>query len=674
MAPLDRDTYFDGSHWGKWSAEYGCPNVAPTPFAETATLGVYHFCRNRGKSNYNLKPESVQYRFCTLPDNEADRPWIYQGAQPAFNQYPTSNKKLTTKWNPGFTKLAEMNALLAAEGQTAIPDTFDDARIYSGPSGQDEKLQYFKNLFELHGGQGYIDRESIYKLPEQFSSRRLACDPRLEETAKICYDDAFDANGAFTGTICTHIPGFGGFTLDDVRQRQIDSGSGDAIPATLGALANIGTDLKESIIANTVLLIESYMEDDISSALQDHIPEAYTFFRSNKRVCDPQCPVPSEWSPWTCHCSKSGQPNPDNLVDCQCGKQTRSRIQTCTKVEGYSCEIYHEGLTRNTAGIFDYSQAAAEYQTCSAYGYQNYLDNEYAVVYQGAGNLKSVIDYLGNGTETSLLKWYPGPHADDQCIGNQVVSQAAFKAKLADATLDEFTFAREDDTCAATNVQMIFAETDCSKTCGCGTKTKSYTCVYKGGDDDGKPVPVDSDDYKCGCQDKPDEIIACNTQCCPQWHQCVGRNCNNLTPNYAPTSLVVGQENYANANFVPGINFKYEVCGQECGPETVEGELRCMCNDQCVLDYAADVIVNVNVDAKAPIYTEHNWNSCAANIKATTDGVTKNIAGDRDYRITRNKDCNHPCCVTIQKNDNNCPALDCTNLDFILPWNINYNK
>ena len=663
MKPLDRDTFFDGSHWTAWSDEYGCPNDFPTPFGENAQQGVFNFCRNRGLSNYNLKPESVQYRFCTLPEKKGDRPWIYNtaigGTQPEFNKYPTTNVPVATVWNgnPAFTKLGAMNALLG----TAIPSTFDDSSNYAGPSGQDEKLQYFKNLFETEGGADYTARKTIYNDPEEYSSKRIACDPRLEETAKKCFDDAFNADGDFTGPICTHIPGFSGFELDTVIERQIASGSGDAIPANLGAKATISFDVKESIIANTVLLIESYIEDDLSSALRTHIPEAYTFFRSNKRVCDPQCPVPSEWSPWTCHCSKSGEANPDNLVDCQCGNQTRSRIQTCTIVQGYSCEIYHQGLTLN--GITpNYADAALEYNDqCAAYGYANYLDNDYTPVYRHNVDLKGVIDYLGNGTEASLMKWYPGPHADSQCVGNQVVSEAAFKKKLADPTSDEFTFAREDDTCAATNVHMIFADTECTKTCGCGTRTRSYTCVYKGGDNDGQPVPKDDDDYKCGCQEKPDEIIACNIQCCPQWHQCDDRNCNELTDNLF---------------FSPGINFRYEVCGQECGPEAVEGELRCMCDNLCTLDYAADVIfeeVVAAADLNAPLFTEHDWKSCASNVKATTDGVTANAAGV-DYRITREKDCNHPCCVITETNDNNCPTLSCANTELTMPWNIDYEK
>ena len=607
-----------------------------------------------------------------MPENDLGRPWIYAGAQPAVNQYPTTNKPLATQWNPAaeFTKLADMNALNAD-----IPNSFTSAISLAGPAGQDEKLQTFKEVMEKFGGADYEARETIYNDPEQWASKRIACDPRLEEVAKECYENAFDeATDVFLGTICADIPGFNGFDYADIRQRQIDSGSGIALPVNVPNQKNIGLDLKESIIANTVLQIEHFIEQDLSTAIREYIPPAYTFFRSNKRVCDQKCPVPSEWSPWTCHCSKSGQANPDNLVDCQCGSQTRSRIQTCTTVEGISCEIYHDGLTPFTQfGLPNYDGAAIEYEDkCASYGYANFLDNIYKFdgkVYHHNRNLKSVIDYLGNGTEASLMKWYPGSHAEDQCFGSQVVSEAMFKSKLADPNLDEFTFALEEDTCASTNVLMRVSETECTKTCGCGTYTKSWECVYKGGDNDGEPVPVDSEDYTCGCTPKDDEIIACNTQCCPVWHECDNRDCNILTPNW---------------EFSIGKTFKYEACDQECGEQIVEGELRCMCDNRCLLDYDDNVkgvptydfkytpILEI-LDVESLDYTEHDWKKCEAGVKTATDDVTDMGNNAVDYRITRDNDCEHPCCVRTVQNNNNCPALDCFNTEFSMPWNINYD-
>ena len=156
------------------------------------------------------------------------------------------------------------------------------------------------------------------------------------------------------------------------------------------------------------------------------------------------------------------------------------------------------------------------------------------------------------------------------------------------------------------------------------------------------------------------ETIACNVQCCPEWHQCDNDSCN---------------ANTANTAFSPGTDWKYESCQKECGPESVEGELRCMCENTCVANYPSDVILTeINVPGAAPLedYTLHQWETCEADVKQETDVVT--ASGDIDYRISRTKECENPCCVAIQTNDNTCPPLDCKNTEFNMPWNINYER
>ena len=119
-----------------------------------------------------------------------------------------------------------------------------------------------------------------------------------------------------------------GFLFVSILKRQIESNSGSAIPNILSALAQISVRHKDSIIANLVLLLESDLIDESKNALNAHIPPgSFTFTLSAKWVCDSRCPVPSDWSPWTCHCPRSDDDNPDNLVDCRSGSQKRSRIQ-----------------------------------------------------------------------------------------------------------------------------------------------------------------------------------------------------------------------------------------------------------------------------------------------------------------------------------------------------------
>ena len=435
-----------------------------------------------------------------IPDSGDQPNWIYADATRKVNQYPTADKPITSianTANKAFnSRLNDWQTLLQKQNAKAFLTNANDFRGTAGPAGENGALTQFNELFVNQ------DRQNVWSNPTEFASTRPACDPRLEETAKKCFKDAFNNDRDFVdGNFCVHIPGFNGYVLNDVNQKQIDSDSGSAIPNQLSTEAQISVEVKDSIIANLVLLIESDLIDGSTSALNNHIPPgAYTFTRAAKRVCDPKCPVPSDWSPWTCHCPKSGDANPDNLVDCRCGSQTRSRIQTCTNVEGVTCNIYHDGLKPFVNNAPNFAAAASEYNTCKAYGYGQYLDNGLDPVYRPvAQSLKTVIDYDVGSSVDDLMKWYPGRNQDSPCTKDLVVTENTFRQYLEDPSRNDFSFAREDDTCAATNTEVKVVETQCDKSCGCGTYTKTYTCFYKGGDQDGEAVPVDSEDYSCSC-------------------------------------------------------------------------------------------------------------------------------------------------------------------------------
>lgn len=178
------------------------------------------------------------------------------------------------------------------------------------------------------------------------------------------------------------------------------------------------------------------------------------------------------------------------MVDCRCGANTRSRIQTCTNVEGNTCNIYHDGLKPFVNGSANFDAAASDYQsTCKAYGYGQYLDNTYTPVYGPvAQSLKNTIEYDAGTSVDDLMKWFPGSNQDSPCTSGPQVTENMFRQYLGDPSRNDFSFAREDDSCAATNVEVKVVETKCDKTCGCGTYTKTSTCFYKGGDQDGKEV------------------------------------------------------------------------------------------------------------------------------------------------------------------------------------------
>ena len=168
----------------------------------------------------NRKPWSFRFRFCTLPNLiRNDQPtWVYADDKVKVNQYPTPDKKIKSKANTAHAKfsarLKTWQRLLKDQGADDFLEEADDFSDTRGPAGENEELDAFSHLFFPNN-----KRQSIWKDTEEFESRRLACDPRLEENAKKCYEDAF-VNGVFVDKFCSHIPNFAGFTLNDVHLRK----------------------------------------------------------------------------------------------------------------------------------------------------------------------------------------------------------------------------------------------------------------------------------------------------------------------------------------------------------------------------------------------------------------------------------------------------------------------
>lgn len=97
-----------------------------------------------------------------------------------------------------------------------------------GPAGQNGDLTVFSQLFVNNDA----DWQKIWSDPNVYASNRLACDPRLEKTAKKCFNDAF--NDKKNNNFCTHIPRFNGYTLDVVKTRQrIKYASNCTVPMTV---------------------------------------------------------------------------------------------------------------------------------------------------------------------------------------------------------------------------------------------------------------------------------------------------------------------------------------------------------------------------------------------------------------------------------------------------------
>ena len=126
----------------------------------------------------------------------------------SFQVANRANPEFDARLNTWQTLLNQQNADEFLENATDFSQTF-------GPAGEDGDLTEFNQLFVIK------EMQNVWSDPIEYASNRLACDPRLEETAKICFYDAFTADGNLNGdNFCAHIPFFFGYNLDDVQTRQ----------------------------------------------------------------------------------------------------------------------------------------------------------------------------------------------------------------------------------------------------------------------------------------------------------------------------------------------------------------------------------------------------------------------------------------------------------------------
>ena len=112
------------------------------------------------------------------------------------------------------SRLDAWQTLLKQQNAAAILENANDFSQTFGPAGENGGLTEFNELFVN------TDRQNVWSDPIEFASNRPACDPRLEETAKKCFNDAFNDVGDLNANFCIHIPGFSGYNLDDVQTRQ----------------------------------------------------------------------------------------------------------------------------------------------------------------------------------------------------------------------------------------------------------------------------------------------------------------------------------------------------------------------------------------------------------------------------------------------------------------------
>ena len=617
--------------------------------AQTANRNL---CRFRTS---DILPDSVQWRFCTLPDIKTGSPFSYGTAGRTTNGY----------YNVYGTPTIQSKHSQAINFFDAFTSARNDWRNVQAPSGDNNNLQGWDAFPGLYTNQ---ERRYVYEDIARIHSTRIACDARLTVAAETCHAGAF-SNGNFLGgnAFCDT------FSLDDIKAKCNLAGCSSTIDNV-----NSETDSKAALIEGLILLIEDQLENGVPE-WRTYIPSPYKKSAAPEKTCTVRCPEPAEWSSWSCFCQEDKVNNPSlentlNLPICNCKKTNRYRVQTCSKVTGGSCDMYSDGPVGN-------------YETCQKYGNEAILSgsNQVRIVSgqttgpnygysnkDGWFDLEDILNYDGTLSPDALatLFWKQNSAmTGTTCYGGGAnflgtVQRSDFQLQLSDGNQDLFTFAVEEGACTPAGVEMKTTDTSCSKTCGCGTFTRTTQCVYSATQ---QPVPQDSDDFQC-CGAAKTEVRACNMNCCPQWHEC-----DPLTQTCTTDS-----------SFSPGTVFNYEACTKSCGTETVTGQLRCMCKNICSAQYASNVIV-----AGAPTlnsYTRHVTSTCATveagsnvNANGVTSAATSNAVEVTDttnyglvkYRRNRSKACALPCCVKAKDKTGNCPVLNCANTsNKNLPWFI----
>ena len=179
-----------------------------------------------------LLKNSINTRQMISPSPQADfqldaLSFSFSHFQQSF-EWPSSATYRASMWNsfqvanrnhPKFNERLDIwQKLLKDQKKAAFLEKANDFTQTFGPAGENGYLTVFSELFVKNKDP---DWQKIWSDPNEYASNRLACDPRLEQTAKECFNDAFNDNGEMNNNnFCVHIPGFNGYTLDVVKTRQ----------------------------------------------------------------------------------------------------------------------------------------------------------------------------------------------------------------------------------------------------------------------------------------------------------------------------------------------------------------------------------------------------------------------------------------------------------------------
>ena len=216
---------------------------------------------------------------------EANAPFQYTDTSQAINQFYNINGN--------FDKLESVNNIqVYTQFFNSLPQSGKDWTTSKPPAGDGDELLFWDDADfpDLYTND---ERQFIYDTLGAIHSNRQACDVRLTITAEYCYDGMFNANDEYDvyGSFCDE------FTLDDIKNKCTAAGCESTMtsdPVTKG-------DGKDYIVEALVLLIEDKIQEE-DAKWTTYIPSPYKKVLFKKGTCNPKCPQPTEWSPWSCWC------------------------------------------------------------------------------------------------------------------------------------------------------------------------------------------------------------------------------------------------------------------------------------------------------------------------------------------------------------------------------------
>jgi len=232
-----------GPFWTEWSDPYGCGLFKVNPFGASLAEGDAHFCRVRRR---DYTPDSVQWKFCTLPDVKVGSPFVYGNPNYTINGYysPDNSEKSAI-----YSKHSKAHPFFAGyESPT------NDWSSVSAPAGDAASLKGWVDQPVLYQN---AERKHVYDDFTWKHSHRVACDARIAHAAKVCYQEAFsEKGGIYSGGMAPFCDTWNLEAIKDKCSQMPDNKCGNQV---IGQVNSRG-DFENEIRIALTLLIEDKIE------------------------------------------------------------------------------------------------------------------------------------------------------------------------------------------------------------------------------------------------------------------------------------------------------------------------------------------------------------------------------------------------------------------------------